>query len=409
MPGAIARWGARKSAWSRSWTWAQVASHAAVAYPICCFAALSQPAWQRRGRRGDLLLIVVFWLDFAVSLALYFFVCLADTRYREASRPLLGEYESRRCEECVDSITRLRVKHCQTCGKCTEDFDHHCRYLNVCVGGRTYSAWLSFVVGLLALMATCGYAAAEALAAPDRFSLAITRSTALSALLWLQAGVSLVLGSFLLCLLAQHLYFIYEGITTLEYIKDQAAGFPALPPRGWREAVRHSNCYACNDDLELIEVDDTSEVWFCTVCQADVGKAGVEFYSCERCDNVNVCPLCFRAARRPDAPIVTYRVSSLRRRAEAQAWYPEGKSRARPASLSTQREPRFRRRTLAAVVAAVEGHMGDTKVCSPSRAFSPASPRGRCRRGCPCRGEGEEHEDGDDETGSSSGESSDFI
>lgn len=355
-----------RSAWSR-WTGVQVASHVSSLYGIGCFAAVLQPEWLARGGAGTALLVVFYWAVFVLSLALYAFVCSADTRYRECSGGVArtSEYESRRCEECSPNITRLRVKHCQTCCKCTEDFDHHCRYLNVCVGGRTYPAWFCFVAGLFTLMAASGGAAVHALLQPDRHRLASLSSGLFYVAVGLQAGISCLSSMFLFSLLVQHMYFIVEGITTLEYVKDQAAGFPALPPRGWREAVRVGECYNCNEELESVELEDHTEVWFCTVCQADVGKAGVEFFTCDTCENVNVCPLCRDAARDPGAPVVTYRVASLRRRAEAQTdkGFREGSYGARLSSFSSQRgrEPKVGRRTFSAVVAAVEGHSGDAR------------------------------------------------
>jgi len=44
----------------------------------------------------------------------------------------------------IDSNT----KHCSYCNKCVSDFDHHCKWLNTCVGGKNYKlffgALLSF-------------------------------------------------------------------------------------------------------------------------------------------------------------------------------------------------------------------------------------------------------------------------
>lgn len=242
-------------------------------------------------------------------------------------------------------------------------------------------SWIVFVSGLLALMVSCGYSAVLALGSPDSYPLAALSIPLFFLLIGLDTLLALVLALFLFCLLAQHIYFMYEGITTLEYIKDQAAGFPALPPRGWRESVCCGECYACGDVLEMVEEETCGDGPFCSVCQSDVGKAGLEFLSCGTCDNVNVCPLCFRMSNKADLPI-TYRVASFRRHAEALAQEaPVGQLvEARQVMLTTQpsrisalsagqRSPRLdgRRRTLTAVVADAEGHAGDEQPPAPSR------------------------------------------
>lgn len=373
----VKRKGGRFTPWSRPWAGIQVISHVCVFYAVTCFASVIQPEWLTGKGPRHILLVMLYWIDFGLSLACYIFVCSADTSYRECNGgpSRTTEYESRRCEECSPNITRLRVKHCQTCCKCTEEFDHHCRYLNVCIGGRTYRPWFCFVVGLLILMGVSGFAAIMAMLEPEEYELATLSSPLFYILVALQAFISCVSSIFLISLLGQHIYFIFEGITTLEYVKDQAAGFPALPPRGWREAVRKGECYACSDELSTIEVEDATEVWFCTVCQVDIGKAGVEFFTCDSCDNVNVCPLCRDVARDPGIPVVTYRVASLRRRADFQAGKMYSYYGSRMSSFSSQRgrEPRSWRKTLVSVLAAAEGHTGEParklSICNPESAM----------------------------------------
>lgn len=36
-------------------------------------------------------------------------------------------------------------KHCRRCGRCVQDFDHHCNWLNNCVGGANYKPFFSLV------------------------------------------------------------------------------------------------------------------------------------------------------------------------------------------------------------------------------------------------------------------------
>jgi len=329
------------------------------------FAAIIQPEWLASEGPTKMAFVGMYWLVIVVDMVLYAIVCVVDTSYRpstlKATLHGTGDFEPRKCEDCLPDITRTRVKHCQTCGKCTEEFDHHCRYLNVCIGGRTYRPWFAFVMGLLFLMGTSAVAAGVALHTPEAYALWSWSPAAFYVLIFLQALVAGMLTIFLMSLLGQHIYFVFQGMTTLEYVKDQAKGFPALPPRGWREAVLHGECYACGEELSTLEVEDPNEVWFCTVCQADVGKAGIEFFTCDRCDNVNVCPLCRETARDPNIPVVTYRVSSLRRRADVQS----GKAfsgtafGSRFSSLSTGRETKPAPNKLASLLASVEGHTGD--------------------------------------------------
>ena len=47
----------------------------------------------------------------------------------------------RYCQWCQSHVQQ-NSKHCGQCNRCTSDFDHHCKWLNNCIGGRNY--WLFF-------------------------------------------------------------------------------------------------------------------------------------------------------------------------------------------------------------------------------------------------------------------------
>jgi len=52
------------------------------------------------------------------------------------------------CPEC--QIMRVpRSRHCYICGECVTRFDHHCEWINTCVGGYNNVIFLAFIVALL--------------------------------------------------------------------------------------------------------------------------------------------------------------------------------------------------------------------------------------------------------------------
>lgn len=58
------------------------------------------------------------------------------------------------CEMCPDCrvIRTSRSKHCAICNKCVERFDHHCPWINNCVGINNHNSFLVFIITLLIVL-----------------------------------------------------------------------------------------------------------------------------------------------------------------------------------------------------------------------------------------------------------------
>lgn len=63
------------------------------------------------------------------------------------------------CHLCKVLVSGPRTKHCSACNKCVDHFDHHCKWLNHCVGSRNYAPFLMCVTTAVAASAFVAFLA----------------------------------------------------------------------------------------------------------------------------------------------------------------------------------------------------------------------------------------------------------
>lgn len=159
--------------------------------------------------------------------------------------------ENGKCHLCNIYTSGRRTKHCGSCNKCVEKFDHHCKWLNHCVGARNYVAFVVSVVSAsLACLVIAVVASAELVlvnadpAAVGQYLSPVfgpSNDTAAAAvrahrlfnvdrvpvergmfviIAGTQCAMALVAMVLLLHLCAFHVYISALGITTYEYIRN---------------------------------------------------------------------------------------------------------------------------------------------------------------------------------------------
>ena len=57
------------------------------------------------------------------------------------------------CADC-EVVRTDRSRHCSICNRCVERFDHHCPWINNCVGLNNHGFFMSFLLSMMALLTT---------------------------------------------------------------------------------------------------------------------------------------------------------------------------------------------------------------------------------------------------------------
>ena len=143
------------------------------------------------------------------------------------------------CGHCVCYVTAgPRTKHCHECRKCVQGFDHHCVYLQSCVGSANYRPFFTLLM-LMTIWTNSLIAINVALLASegDSFDSCGSRDSIPRLVLVIIHGLvalcCLVLVSGLFCL---HVYLCFTRQTTYELVVSRRAAprIRAGHPRGVR-------------------------------------------------------------------------------------------------------------------------------------------------------------------------------
>ncbi|XP_049630045.1 palmitoyltransferase ZDHHC12 isoform X2 [Suncus etruscus] len=131
--------------------------HTLLTWGITLVLFLHDTALRRWEEQGKLLLPLTFLLLVQSSLLLYLAVSLMDPGYvntqlqpqdsaaKEEQTAMVPQiYPVRRCRYCL-VLPPLRARHCRECGRCVRRYDHHCPWMENCVGERNHPLFLAYL------------------------------------------------------------------------------------------------------------------------------------------------------------------------------------------------------------------------------------------------------------------------
>lgn len=112
-----------------------------------------------------------------------------------------------------------RSKHCSVCNRCVLRFDHHCIWINNCVGQKNYKWFLLYLISNITMMIYGAYLCWLLLAsqdAPDGYWKLIVSTTYSDKIAGMLAIMALIFSLITMSFMALHLRYIYLGVTTNE-------------------------------------------------------------------------------------------------------------------------------------------------------------------------------------------------
>ncbi|XP_052525547.1 palmitoyltransferase ZDHHC12 isoform X2 [Tympanuchus pallidicinctus] len=177
--------------------WVRTA-HTALSGVLTLGLFLHRTDLQKEAERGAVLQPALFVALLGCSVLLYFRVSLMDPGFVRADE---------------EAEQPMRAKHCQLCQHCVRRYDHHCPWIENCVGEKNHPLFIVYLSVQLVVLLWGGHVAWSGLYFKQSWE-------------WLRHNIFLLLSFLLiviftivvLLLLISHLYLISCNTTTWEFM-----------------------------------------------------------------------------------------------------------------------------------------------------------------------------------------------
>ena len=209
--------------------WQQILTWIVFIFNISFFLFCTIPVYiERKNNALKNMILIIFLVLTLIVLFLGFistFVDTSDNLFRKEIQKKKEYLKNKRhyileiskenpfCIICCSNILE-NSKHCKKCNKCIENFDHHCNWLNNCIGKYNYSFFYSLLLVLILNFFFVSIVGSYAFFDSTKKQ---RKKTKYIITLFISM-VDFCLGINLSYLFILHSIFIYKGISTYEHI-----------------------------------------------------------------------------------------------------------------------------------------------------------------------------------------------